>query len=130
MICDGLENNDDIHSVFAQRFKELRVANQLSMSKTTKILGLKSKGSISGFESGHYPSVETLIKISNLFSVSLDYLLGCKENDRIEQFKEITNDKHKSEIAIYKKEIEFYKKQIKLISKAVDLCKVKKDFEN
>lgn len=129
-MCDGLKNNDDIHSVFAQRFKELRVANKLSCRKVAKILGLKSIGSISGFESEqNYPSVETLIKISNLFSVSLDYLLGCKENDRIEQFKEITNNKHKSEIAIYKKEIEFYKKQIKLISKAVDLCKVKQDFE-
>jgi transcriptional regulator with XRE-family HTH domain len=128
-MCDGLKNNDDIHSVFAQRFKALRLANKLSMSKTTNLLGLKSSGSIAAFESGHYPSVETLIKISNLFSVSLDYLLGCKENDRIKQFKEITSDKHKSEIAIYKKEIEFYKKQIKLISKAVDLCKVKQDFE-
>lgn len=129
-MCDGLKNNDNIHGVFAQRFKELRVANKLSCRKVAKILGLKSIGSISGFESGqNYPSVETLIKISNIFNVSLDYLLGCKENDRIEQFKEITNDKHKIEIAIYKKEIEFYKKQIKLISKAVDLCKVKKDFE-
>lgn len=65
------------------RFKELRLQKSMGAEELSKNLGLKSRGSIYDFESGRTaPSMEVLIKMTEVFQVSADYLLGINSNDR------------------------------------------------
>lgn len=76
--------------IFGARFKELRLKNNLTSAEVAKILGLKSKGSISAFEAGRsVPSVDVLIKVAEIFNVSTDYLLGMDEVDIVDLQPEI-----------------------------------------
>lgn len=62
--------------VLNERIKELRVANGFSQVDLAEKLGV-SKQSVSNWENDNIqPSIEMLIKISHVFSVSTDYLLG------------------------------------------------------
>ena len=64
---------------FRERFKELRLENNVTQQEMGKLLGV-SKMAISHWESGHSePSIEQLICIAKYFSVSLDYLLGLQD---------------------------------------------------
>ncbi|MBQ3596404.1 MAG: helix-turn-helix transcriptional regulator [Clostridia bacterium] len=64
---------------FRERFKELRLENNVTQQEMGKLLGV-SKMAISHWESGHSePSIEQLIYIAKYFSVSLDYLLGVQD---------------------------------------------------
>ncbi len=62
--------------MFGIRIKELRVSlglNQIEFGKLLKV----TKQSVSNWENGNIqPSIDMLIRISNVFSVSADYLLG------------------------------------------------------
>lgn len=76
--------------IFGARFKELRLKNTWPLAEVAKILGLKSKGSISAFEAGRsVPSVDVLIKVAEIFNVSTDYLLGMDEVDIVDLQPEI-----------------------------------------
>lgn len=67
--------------MFGERLKELRE----DFSFTQDDLALKlniSRQSISGYENNtNQPSIENLIKIADLFNVSLDYLL-CRTKEK------------------------------------------------
>lgn len=70
---------------FGIKLKKLRIGNNLTQLELSKILN-SSKSNISKYEAGLIePNLETLVKISNYFYVSVDYLLG------IDHSKEITN---------------------------------------
>ncbi len=63
---------------FAKRFKKLREKNKWTQDETAEKLGV-SRPTIAGYESeekSRIPREETLIRIADLFMVSLDYLLG------------------------------------------------------
>ena len=61
---------------FAQRIKELRLDNKLSQNKLAIMCNVQ-QSCISKWERGEtLPDIETLIIISETFSVSTDYLLG------------------------------------------------------
>lgn len=65
--------------VFAERFKEIRISNNLLQPQMAAILGLQ-KSSISLIEKGERAvSIEVLTLICEHFNVSADYLLGLKE---------------------------------------------------
>ena len=69
-----------------ERIKQLRIGRGLSQVDLAEKLGV-SKQSVSNWENDNIqPSIEMLVKISHIFSVSTDYLLG--ENSR--EFIEIT----------------------------------------
>ena len=58
------------------RIKELRTARGLNQIEFGALLSV-SKQSVSNWENGNIlPSIDMLIKIAKLFSVSTDYLLG------------------------------------------------------
>ncbi len=60
--------------------RELRKKRNLSMKELGKLIGV-SESTISLYENGkRQPDYETLIKISNFFGVSVDYLLGQKSD--------------------------------------------------
>lgn len=54
----------------------LRQQNKLSQSEVARRIGISSSA-VSAYEAGQIsPSLETLVKLANLFHVSTDYLLG------------------------------------------------------
>ena len=64
------------------RIKELRTARNLSQVQMAKLLGV-TKQSVSNWENNNIqPSVDMLVMIARLFSVSTDYLL-CLDNRQV-----------------------------------------------
>lgn len=62
-----------------QQIHALRTANKMSQVELANRLGV-SKQSVSNWENDNIqPSIEMLIKLSNVFSVSTDYLLGIEQ---------------------------------------------------
>lgn len=61
------------------RIKELRKAHGLNQSRLSQMVGV-GRSTIAMWESGKScPDIESLIMLSNIFSVSVDYLLGKDE---------------------------------------------------
>lgn len=59
------------------KIKELRMSQKITQSEFAMRLGV-TKSAISSYENGsRLPSYDILIKISRIFKVSTDYLLGC-----------------------------------------------------
>ena len=66
--------------MLGKRIRALRKANRLSQVSLAAKLGV-SKQSISNWENGNIlPSIDMLIRIADVFSVSTDYLLGRDKN--------------------------------------------------
>lgn len=67
-----------VREIFAQRFSLLRTTHGLSLSEMAKRLGLRNKTSIHQWEKSlkGFPNGETLVEIADMFSVSVDWLLG------------------------------------------------------
>ncbi len=67
--------------MFGDRLKELREEKELTQEELGKFLNV-SRQTISGYESGSIePSIANLVKIADIFNVSLDYLL-CRTKER------------------------------------------------
>lgn len=65
--------------VFQQRLLELRKQNDYTQQKMAEMLGIKQP-SYTRYENGSAePTQEMLVKIADLFDVSVDYLLGREE---------------------------------------------------
>lgn len=66
--------------VFQKRLAELRTLNKLTQKEVAECLGI-SQPSYIRYENGSAePTLENLIKLADLFDVSLDDLLGRKED--------------------------------------------------
>jgi transcriptional regulator with XRE-family HTH domain len=69
------------------RIRELRLSRNLTQEDFANILGV-SRPAITKYETGERePDYQTLIKISDYFGVSLDYLFGRKTQTAINQEK-------------------------------------------
>jgi transcriptional regulator with XRE-family HTH domain len=69
-----------ILEILANRLRELREERGLTQKELAQALGLSSKSTITNYEQNDRdPDYETLIKIAKYFEVSIDYLLGHKE---------------------------------------------------
>lgn len=67
-----------------QKVRELRLLRSMSQVELANVLGV-TKQSVSNWENDNIqPSIEMLIKLSNYFGVSTDYLLGLEKNDTID----------------------------------------------
>lgn len=61
------------------RIRELREEKHITQVRLSIELEV-SQETISAYEMGkHYPSVKSLIKLRNIFGVSIDYILGLSE---------------------------------------------------
>lgn len=61
------------------RIKELRKNKGITQIRLSVELGVTQE-TISAYENGrHYPTVENLIKMSEIFGVSCDYILGISD---------------------------------------------------
>ena len=62
-----------------QRIRDLRLSKKMSQVELAKLIGV-SKQSVSNWENDNIqPSIEMLIKLADVFSVSTDYLLGLEQ---------------------------------------------------
>ena len=69
--------------MFFENLEYLCKENKTTASATAKYLGL-SKGSVTSWKNGVVPNGDTIIKLSNHFGVTTDYLLlGTKNNDML-----------------------------------------------
>ncbi|PFX36773.1 transcriptional regulator [Bacillus pseudomycoides] len=90
--------------MFGKRLKKLREANKMSMRQLGELLGV-AQTNVSNWENaGIEPNYETLIKISSIFNVSVDYLIGNAHQ------LENVDEKKRREISKLAKELydEFY----------------------
>lgn len=72
-----------IYSDVCKHIRELRIKRGLTQVELASILGV-SKSVISSYENGvHLPPYDILIRLSKLFGVSCDYLIGVSESDYI-----------------------------------------------
>jgi transcriptional regulator with XRE-family HTH domain len=63
-------------ATFSTRLKQLRQQMNLRQEQVAKLIGV-NKSAISFYENGtRQPSYEILLRIANLYRVSVDYLLG------------------------------------------------------
>ncbi|PWM42695.1 MAG: XRE family transcriptional regulator [Clostridiales bacterium] len=70
--------------MFGSRVRELRIGLNIDQVRLAKDLKV-SKQTVSNWENDNvYPSVDMLIKLSNYFSVSTDYLLDLDNRRYIE----------------------------------------------
>lgn len=68
-----------IYSVVCEHIRELRIQRGLTQTELAGMLGV-SKSVISSYENGvHLPPYDILIRLSSLFGVSCDYLLGVAD---------------------------------------------------
>ena len=62
--------------LFGQRVRELRIEKGLKQEELGSLIGI-SKQTISGIETGYRTTtLQTIIKMADVFGVSVDYLLG------------------------------------------------------
>ena len=67
-----------------EKLRSLRIENKLTQKQVADRIGL-AISAISSYEAGtRYPSYESLIKLSRMFHVSTDYLLGLTEKRNID----------------------------------------------
>lgn len=70
--------------MLSERIRNLRLANSMSQVELADKLNV-TKQSVSNWENDNIqPSIDMLIKIANIFSVSTDYLLALEERKYIE----------------------------------------------
>lgn len=66
-----------------ERIRELRIASGISQVELAEKLGV-SKQSVSNWENDNIqPSIDMLIKLSKVFNVTTDYLLGLTPSNSI-----------------------------------------------
>ena len=69
---------------FGNRLKNLRLRKHMTQSDLAERLGI-TKSVISAYETGlRMPSYDILIKISRIFRVTTDYLLGLESKQEID----------------------------------------------
>ncbi len=93
--------------MFSEKLKALRTAKKMSQKDLADKLGV-AKSVVSFYESGdRSPSYDILIKISRIFNVTTDYLLGI-ERERMLDVSDLSEDS----IAVVNTVIEALKSKI------------------
>lgn len=78
------------------KIRELRKKQDIKQTDLCKLLGI-SQGTLSGWENGKYePDNKSLIRLSEILGVTVDYLLGRGEN-----YKEVQNKNFKIPVLGY-----------------------------
>lgn len=72
----GRDLEKDRKSIFTSRLKELRIKEEFPQEVIACMIGV-ARSTYACYESGkNEPDIATLIKIANIYGVSLDYLVG------------------------------------------------------
>lgn len=79
---------------FGERLRSLRLENKMTQGQVASRIGVATSA-ISSYESGvRLPSYNVLIRISRLFHVTTDYLLGIKSKEMLD-ISDLTEDDKK-----------------------------------
>ncbi len=65
--------------IFASRLRDLRMENKITQAEMAKILNIKQQSYARYENNTSEPGYEMLVRISKIFSVSCDYLLGNED---------------------------------------------------
>lgn len=72
-----------VNSIFGKRLKGLRNKRGMTQQKLSEFLDV-GRATVAGYETkGKEPSFDILLKLSNIFNVSTDYLLGNVDNPEV-----------------------------------------------
>ena len=83
--------------IMQNRIRELRKAHHMSQIHLSIELEV-SQETVSAYENGrHYPSFQTLVKLSEIFQTSIDYIMGLSDANGTD-----LNGKEKALITIYR----------------------------
>ncbi|MDD4154739.1 MAG: helix-turn-helix transcriptional regulator [Bacilli bacterium] len=86
-----------MNGTFAQRLKELRTESKLSQAKLAERLKMSQSG-LSNWETGdNQPDTGSLIKLADIFEVTVDYLIG---RSSIKESKPLIDSEIASKIAL------------------------------
>lgn len=70
----------DVIEILAKRLKELRIENNYSQYEIADMIGI-AQVTYSHYELGKRSvSIQNLVKIAQIYNVSVDYLLGLSDN--------------------------------------------------
>jgi len=84
--------------VFPLRLKKAREDLGLTQAETSKLLKL-DRTTLTKYERGlHEPNIETLVKMSLLFDVTLDWLCGITAKGGTDHLKAIKEERERQEI--------------------------------
>ncbi len=88
--------------MFRERFKENRIRLDMSIEDISEILGV-DQDTISRWETGmSLPDLDTVIKLSELFNVSIDYLLKDRKSDSDFSYYTVVKEEEKKYLSVYK----------------------------
>lgn len=117
---------------FGELLAELRTDRKMTQKDLASIMHV-SIGTISNYEKGvHFPDVEKLLNLADIFHVTTDYLLGrCASNLSTDVFSEhITNDMTVGEfIGTFRQLSLEHRKALTLILGDMKLCMAVRQFE-
>ena len=84
-----MENNFEydfkVSPIFQQRLLDLVIESQISRTKLPSLMGVSQDIMVRALNAGLIPSTKSLIKITDFFSVSIEYLLGFTDQDTFEK---------------------------------------------
>lgn len=97
---------------FSDRLKFLRKQHKITQEQLAKIINVE-RSSIGKYESSNtIPSIETLIKISKYFNISIDYLLENNVNDTKTLVKNDLSEQEKTLLETFRNTTEFGRQRI------------------
>jgi transcriptional regulator with XRE-family HTH domain len=77
-------------ATLGERIRSLRIEKEMSQEEIANMFGLKNRSTVSNWEAGRIsPDHEIIVKLSQLFNVSTDYILGVSNIRNENEFVEI-----------------------------------------
>ncbi len=95
--------------IFAKRLKQLRLEKELSQEETARLVAARgypgmSKSAISRYENNKMDAtIESIIPLTELFGVSLDYLIGISDSRKKQEDVVILTNDEENMILSYRK---------------------------
>ena len=94
------------------RLRELRKINNLTQKELGKKMGVSAQTILNWENNVYQPSVNELIKLADIFNVSLDYLVNRERNNNIDDIKkELAKMPPDILIEIFKEALDSYLKK-------------------
>ena len=80
----------DMNESFGDRIKRHRTSNKMTQQEFAKRLGVTG-AAVSTYENGtRYPSLDILVKISKIFGITVDELLGVEKGEVLLDVSQLT----------------------------------------
>jgi transcriptional regulator with XRE-family HTH domain len=108
--------------MFAKRLKELRLKSEYSQKQLGDLLGITQQAVQKWEKAIAHPDIDAIIKMANLFDVTVDYLLGRTDTPKVEIVKAPPNS-GADELYVLKGSEPFTPKQAEYIRNLIESIK-------